>query len=42
MHILQAEGGTIRGELWLDLPRVGQLQGPFEAQWDDSGPVICG
>jgi hypothetical protein len=42
MQILQAEGGTIRGELWLDLPRVGQLQGPFEAQWDDSGPVICG
>lgn len=42
MLILQATDRLIQGEMWLDLPQAGFVKGSFEAQWVDSGPVICG
>ena len=42
MFFTQVDGEFIQGELWLELPLEGALQGTFEAQWIDRGPVLCG
>jgi hypothetical protein len=38
----QVDGEMIQGQLWLELPLEGAIEGTFEAHWIDRGPVICG
>lgn len=38
----EVDGEMIQGRLWLRLPLEGAIQGTFEADWVDSGPVLCG
>lgn len=42
MQLMHVSDLAIGGHLWLDLPQTGLMEGPFEVEWVDSGPVICG
>lgn len=42
MIFTHVDGDFVQGQLRLELSQEGAIQGTFEAQWIDRGPVLCG